>query len=331
MRNIAWKLSAAAVLVAACVLVAGCKRSAPPQPGPATPETAPQLEGRIRVSGAFALYPMMQVWAEKFMKLHPGVRIDVSGGGAGQGMTDALGGLVDIGMVSREIYASEVEKGAFYVPCVTDAVFPTISTSNPQLKELLERGVRKQALADLWINGKNTTWGELAGTDNAEKINLYTRSDACGAADVWALYLARKKQEDLKGTAVPADPGVASAVKNDRLGLGYNNLNFAFNAATGQLVEGIAVLPIDLNENGKIDDEERLTTMDQAITAIRNKVYPSPPARVLNLVTKTKFESPTAEFVRWILGDGQKLALSAGYLPLFPEQLESALKTMSAN
>ncbi len=331
MKHFAWRLSAAAVLAAALVLAAGCKRSEPQTP-PATPTTTiPQLEGRIRVSGAWALYPMMARWAEEFQKLHPGVRIDVSAGGAGKGMADALAGLVEIGMVSREVSAAEVQKGAAYVPVVGDAVFPTISAANPLLaKELATRGVRKQALIDLWIGGKPLTWGDLCGADCAEKVSLYTRSDSCGAAETWAVYLGKKKQEDLKGVGVYGDPGVAEAVKNDHWGLGYNNLNFAFNAKTGQLVEGVAVLPVDLNEDGKIGEGERLTTMAEAIEAIRKGIYPSPPARTLYLVTKTQFQGVTAEFVRWILADGQKLAPEAGYLGLSQEQLAGALKAIPA-
>ena len=46
-----------------------------------------QLSGTISVSGAFALYPMMTVWADEFTKLHPDVQFDVQGGGAGKGIT----------------------------------------------------------------------------------------------------------------------------------------------------------------------------------------------------------------------------------------------------
>ena len=61
------------------------------------------LKGEISFSGAFALYPMVVKWADEFRKLHPNVRIDISGGGAGKGMTDALAKVVDLGMVPREI------------------------------------------------------------------------------------------------------------------------------------------------------------------------------------------------------------------------------------
>ena len=70
------------------------------------------LKGEISFSGAFALYPMVVKWADEFRKLHPNVRIDISGGGAGKGMTDALAKVVDLGMVSREIYEVEAQKGA---------------------------------------------------------------------------------------------------------------------------------------------------------------------------------------------------------------------------
>ena len=35
------------------------------------------LQGTLAISGAFALYPMMTVWAEEFQKIHPDVTFDV--------------------------------------------------------------------------------------------------------------------------------------------------------------------------------------------------------------------------------------------------------------
>jgi phosphate transport system substrate-binding protein len=83
-----------------------------------------ELSGTLTVSGAWALYPMMVRWGEKFGTLHPGVQFDISAGGAGKGMADVLAGAVDIGMVSREIYPEEIEQGAFWVATTMDAVVP---------------------------------------------------------------------------------------------------------------------------------------------------------------------------------------------------------------
>jgi len=104
----------------------------------------------IKVSGAWALYPMMVKWTEEYQKIDPKVRIDVSAGGAGKGMADALGGLVDIGMVSREIFPEEIEQGAFWVSVCKDAVVPTVNENNLVLEDLLKfmciRGLMPAAL-----------------------------------------------------------------------------------------------------------------------------------------------------------------------------------------
>jgi len=285
----------------------------------------------IEVSGAWALYPMMVKWAEEFQKVRPSVRIDVSAGGAGKGMADALAGLVDIGMVSREIFPEEIKKGAFWVSVCKDAVVPTVNKNNPVLDDLLSQGVKKTVFIDIWINGNITTWGEVVGKPEVtDPINLFTRSDACGAAETWAKYLGRK-QEDLGKFAVGVygDPGLADAVKNNRLGMGYNNVNYAYDEKTKKPIEGIIIIPLDLNENGLVDENENFYgTKDELVNAIATGVYPSPPARNLNLVTKDVFVGLAKEFVMWILSDGQQYALETGYIPLSQEKCSEELEKL---
>jgi phosphate transport system substrate-binding protein len=278
---------------------------------------AAEIEGTIRVSGAFALYPMMVKWAEEYQKLHPKVKIEVSAGGAGKGMTDALAGLVDIGMVSRDIYPEEITKGAFYVIVTKDAVVAIINADNPVINDILTKGITKQTFYNMFVAGNVTTWGQVVGRpDVTDKINVYTRSDACGAADNWAKYLG-SKQEDLRGIGVYGDPGVVEVVKKDRLGIVYSNIAYSYDMKTKAQADGISVVPIDVNENGRIDsDEDFYKSMDQIGQAILSDRYPTPPARVENLVTKGKFTGVTKEFVKWILTDGQKFVQEAGYVPL---------------
>jgi phosphate transport system substrate-binding protein len=301
-----------------------CNRSDPGPP--ATP--GGELQGKIRVSGAWALYPMMVKWAEEFQKIHPKVRIDLSAGGAGKGVADALSGLVDIGMVSREIKPEEIKQGVLYIPVVKDAVFPVINADNPMSSILLKKGIKKQTFIDLWINGKTLTWGGIAGTNSKHKVQVYTRSDSCGAAETWAQYLGGKKQEDLEGIGVYGDPGLAEAVRKDALGIGYNNLNYAFDAKSGLPVAGLQIIPIDVNENGKVDAEENLSQKSLAIKAVASGAYPSPPARDLYLVTKGEFKGIAGEFVKWILKDGQKYTHEVGYINLSKEQLDKILSRL---
>jgi phosphate transport system substrate-binding protein len=289
-----------------------------------------QLKGTIRVSGAWALYPMMVRWAEEYNKINPEMRIDISAGGAGKGAADALAGLTDMGMVSREVKAEEVRQGAFFIAVVKDAVFPTVSANNPAAREIFTKtGIRKDVFIDLWVHGKSITWGEIAGgKPSLGKVQVYTRSDSCGAAETWAAYLGGKNQEDLKGVGVYGDPGVADAVKKDSFAIGFNNLNYAYDSKTGVPVAGLQVPPVDVNENGKIDPDEDLSTKEKAIKAVMSGVYPSPPARALYIITKEQFKGPAGTFAKWILTDGQKYVEEVGYIRLPDAQIKEMLKRL---
>jgi len=175
-----------------------------------------------------------------------------------------------------------------------------------------------------------TTWGQVVGRPEiGDEIHTYTRSDSCGAAETWAIYLGGR-QEDLKGVGVYGDPGLAEAVKNDRLGIGYNNINYAYDAKTGGPIEGIVIVPIDLDEDGQVDENEDFYgTRDEIVEAIATGAYPSPPARELNLVTKEKFTGTVKEYVEWILTEGQKYALETGYVPLSRERSAEELEKLN--
>jgi phosphate transport system substrate-binding protein len=281
----------------------------------------------ISVSGAFALFPMMTVWAEQYSAINPNIRFDVQGGGAGKGMTDVLAGAVDIAMVSREIKPEEAEQGAFGVPVTIDAVVPTANADNPHLAELLATGLTPESAAAIWIGQTTTTWGQLLGTDATEAITVYTRSDASGAGEVWSKFQGGTAQEDLKGTAVNGDPGLAEAVRQDTLGIGYNNIGFAYNLETGAQLDGLVVIPLDLNGDGAISaDESFYNTKDAIAAAIAARTFPYPPARELYLVTKGEPDPAIVEFYRWILSDeGQAMVPDAGYVNLNAEQISAAL------
>ena len=282
--------------------------------------------GSLSLSGAWALYPLAIRWQEEFQKTHPGAMIDVQAGGAGKGIADALAGVVDIGMVSREINPAEVEKGAFALAVAKDAVVATISAKNPLRAEILQRGLKREDLAAIWIGGAATTWERLLGRAGKTPIHVFTRSDACGAAETWAAYLGGH-QEDLGGVGVYGDPGLAEAVRRDPLAVGFNNVNFAFDAKTLRPVAGLEICPIDLDGNGRIDPAERIyATRDDVVRAIASGVYPSPPARDLYFVVKGRPREPLlAEFLAWVLTEGQKYVGEMGYIAVGPDRIAAGL------
>lgn len=280
----------------------------------------------ISVSGAFALFPMMTVWTEEYSKLNPAVKFDVQAGGAGKGMTDVLSGAADIAMLSREARAEELDQGAVLTPVTIDAVVGVVNANNPHLKTLLTTGLTPKIGRGIWIDGDVTTWGQWLGDGSQETINVYTRADASGAGEMWAKYLGGQSQEELKGTAVNGDPGLAEAVRQDPLGIGFNNIGFAYDQTTGQPIAGLQIVPLDLNGDGRIlDDENFYGSRTELIKAIGAQTYPFPPARVLYLVTKGKPGPEITNFYHWVLTDGQAFVSEAGYVALTERQIQEAL------
>ncbi|MGA7193778.1 MAG: substrate-binding domain-containing protein [Anaerolineales bacterium] len=337
MKNMFFKLFSLVVVgmlaLTACGSPATATPAVPAAPQPASASTvaaptAQPLSGTINISGAFALYPMMTVWAADFTKLNPGVQFNVQAGGAGKGMTDALAGAVDIGMVSRDIQPAEVAKGAYWVPVAKDAVFPVISGQNPVLAALMAKGISPATFKKIFITGEITTWGQVVGNpQDTDAIHVYTRSDSAGAADEWALFCGGKVQADILKTAigVNGEPALVDTVIKDPLGIAYSNLNSVFDVTSGNLVTGAAVPPIDINGTGQITPDEVYKTTADAVNAVATSKYPSPPARFENLVTKGKPTGVVQAFILWILTDGQKDLSQAGYVPLTADQQTAAL------
>ncbi|MBQ6238716.1 MAG: PstS family phosphate ABC transporter substrate-binding protein [Bacteroidales bacterium] len=282
-----------------------------------------ELNGNISISGAFALYPLAVKWSEEFQKMHPGVRIDLSAGGAGKGMTDVLADVVDLGMVSREVYDAELEKGAVPFATAKDAVVITINADNPFAGELMKKGISKETATKIWITGEDVSWGQVLGTNDATPVHVYTRSDACGAAETFAMWMGHK-QEDLRGTAVFGDPGLASAVQADKLAVGLNNIGYAYDEKSRKPNPGLLVVPIDRDNDGVISSDEYFyDTKDDFIAAVSENKYPSPPARDLYLVSHGVPTNPVVvAFLEYVLGDGQCHNVPTGYIGIDEEKLQ---------
>ena len=302
------------LLALTALFSAGCRVGSDSK-GPA--QEVSNLKGSISVSGAFALYPLAVQWGNEFQEQNPDVRVDISAGGAGKGMTDVINGMVDFAMMSRDIYPDERDKGAVDFIVGRDAVVPDINSANPLLSEILAHGMTADDARKFWITGEYKTWGDFLGNGDTHPVHVYTRSDACGAAQTWAAWFDAT-QEDLGGTAVYGDPGIAKAVQDDIWGIGFNNMAYAYDAATHRPLEGLVIPPVDLNGDGRITPEEDYyATKEDLIEAIKNNLYPAPPCRNLYLVSKgVPQDSAATAFLQYIITAGQGLNEPAGYVSI---------------
>lgn len=297
----------------------GCQ-SPPAAPPPST------LTGELSLSGAWALYPLAVRWADAFMALHPGVRLHVAAGGSGRGAVDVLDGFVDLGMLSRAPSAEEVARGAWALPVARDAVVIIASDDNPALEELRARGISRREAAALYGGGRaDPNWAMLAPATGTAPLRAYTRADACGTDEVLATWLGLDP-DALAGVGVFGDPGLAEVVRRDPWGLGYTNASTAYDPGGGRPISGLAVLPVDLDDDDAIATDEAacadLPALDAAAAAGR---YPAGLVRDLFLVTRGTPEDPLLRaFLEWVVGDGQAVVAKAGHIALSPEALAGA-------
>ncbi|MFC3197430.1 PstS family phosphate ABC transporter substrate-binding protein [Parapedobacter deserti] len=281
----------------------------------------------VSISGAFALYPLVVLWSEAFKAIHPNVRFNISAGGAGKGIADALSGMVDIGLVSREVHPQEYDRGAFVIHVARDAVVGTVNSSNPNLAAILQRGFKRAELERVFLSGNVSKWDQVNPYFSNDNLHVYVRSDAAGAAETWAAYFG-KSQEDLKGVGIFGDPGIVQAIKENPLAIGFSNISFVYDLKTRKQAPGIRIIPIDLDGDGTICPAENFyDDIDSLTLAVAGNRYPSPPSRNLSFLMKGKPDDIVlTEFIKFVLTqDSQSILLENGYIPLNDELLAEEL------
>ena len=154
---------------------------------------ADQLTGKLVVTGASTLAPLIAEIGKRFENLHPKVRIDVQSGGSSRGVADARQGLADIGMVSRAMKDEEKDLHAF--PIARDGVGIILHKGNPV-----------QVLADEHVvaiyTGKITNWKEVGGKD--APITVVNKAEGRSTLEVFLHYF-KLKNTDVKAQVVIGD------------------------------------------------------------------------------------------------------------------------------
>ena len=92
---------------------------------------------KITIKGSDTMVILAQKWAEVYMKSHPEVNLQVTGGGSGVGITALINGTTDICNASRPMKQTEIEKlKARYntlgveIPCARDGVTIFLNEAN---------------------------------------------------------------------------------------------------------------------------------------------------------------------------------------------------------
>lgn len=112
------------------------------------------LSGTVKIAGSSSITPVMEKLKEAYVALNPNVEIQIQQSDSTTGVTNTIDGLCDIGMASRELKDSELEKGVVATEICLDGIAVIVHIDSP-----LENLTSQQVL-DIYT-GKITSFSEV--------------------------------------------------------------------------------------------------------------------------------------------------------------------------
>lgn len=298
------KFLAPFLVIISLLLLAGCGHNEPGATGQAG-DTASQMQS-IKVGGSSTLAPVIAQCANDFteeyktwnkvnseMPEEP-IVIFVSTGGSGFGVNSTLDGVVDIGMVSREIKDEEKEKmpeGNIF-KLGSDALTISVHPENPvmQIKPDLTTEEIKRIFA-----GEIKTWQELDAQLPDGPVVLAIRDLGGGASQVFDELVMKGTPVSKEAIQLPSMGALAGKVMENRNAVGYVSFGLV------KQNEGkLGVLKVD-----------GVTPTLETISDGEYKI-----ARPLLLITKDAPNAREQLFINYLLSEkGLKVVEEMGFVP----------------
>ena len=293
-----------------------------------SPDTSLSHQQSIKISAAYALSPLVKTWTEEFSEVHPDIQFNLQTIGSGYGIPEVLAEKVDFAMISS-LPPSDLDSALWFVPVAKLFVVPVVNSQNPYLAKLKKTGLKRDDLVTLFSGKSTVNWGDLLGNGNKDKIEAFIRSDEAGSTEVLARYLWLEPGE-IKGTGVNGEIEMLSAIKDDIHSIGYINFVYTYNFEKKTFNEDITIIPLDLNQNGELDNNEDFyfdyATLQRAMWLGK---YPCLLNRELFIISKGKPSTmETVEFLKWILTEGQKCVSDEGYIELHSHVIRCGLNCL---
>ncbi len=268
------------------LIIAGCAKGPGGESGPKT----------VTIKGSDTMVILGQRWAETYMGEHPGVHIQVTGGGSGTGIAALINGGTDICEASRPMKDSEkgqvkARRGMDVVetPVALDGVAIYVHQSNPVpfLTEAQLKGV---------YTGRIASWDMVGG--QPRKIVAYSRENNSGTYVFFKEHVLGNEDYAREVQTLPGTAAIVNAVSKDLASIGYGGIAYA---------SGIRAVPVK-----KDADSE---AVHPSLETVQNGRYPL--SRNLYFYTAGEPSGEAKSFVAWVLSpEGQKICEAVGYYPL---------------
>jgi phosphate transport system substrate-binding protein len=172
----------------------------------------------VIIAGSTSVQPFAEVLAQDYMASHPGVTIDVQGGGSAAGIMATQSGTTDIGMSSRNLQGNETS--LWSIEIARDGLAIIINPKNPIVNLTL------QQVADIY-DGKITNWSELGGKKS--DIDVFTREDGSGTRSSFESLVMGKNQIMARAMVENSNGAIRQLVADDAAAIGFISLGLVDN------------------------------------------------------------------------------------------------------
>lgn len=251
----------------------------------------------ITIKGSDTMVILNQKWAQEYMKKHPDVNIQVTGGGSGTGIAALRNNTTDIAAASRLIKPKEIQdflvnsgiKPIQYKTCL-DGVAVFVNASNPLTE------ISLPTLGKIF-RGEITNWKQVGGSD--QPIVLYSRESNSGTYAFFKEEVLLEKDFSPRAQTLAGTAALIDAISKDVKGIGYGGIGYS---------HGVKALKLRRTES----DVATAPTQEN----VEGGIYPL--SRSLNFYLNPRSTDPEIEkFVKWVRSaEGQKIVALVGYYPL---------------
>jgi phosphate transport system substrate-binding protein len=315
----------------------------------------PLLAATTTLNGAGATfpYPMYSKWFSDYNKLHPDVQINYQSIGSGGGIRQVLAGTVEFGasdgpMTDEQLGQAKVK--ILHIPTVLGAVVPAYNV--PGVTGEIK--FTPDVLANIFL-GKITAWNDPAIAKANPGVNfpnqpiiVLHRSDGSGTSYIFTDYLSKVSKEWEsqvgKGTSVKwptglggkGNEGVAGQIRQLTGSIGYVELIYAVqNKIPYGLIKNAAGNFIKASLESVTEAAASVKNMPAdfrvSITNAPGKdAYPISSFTWLLIPVQAKNPANgkmLADFLTWMVNDGQKTTKDLTYAPL-PDSVAEKVKTV---
>ena len=238
----------------------------------------------ISIAGSTTVLPVAQAVAEEYMNQNSNADIQVSGGGSGVGATSVIGGTADIGMLSRDLKASEKEGNTLKEFVVGKDGIALVGHPSNTVSDLSLEQVKAI------YQGEITNWKEVGGADL--KIVLIGRDSSSGTREFFTEFVLDKEDAAKDMQELNSNGAVAQAVSITPGAIGYVSLEYVDDSLKAFSIGGVA------------------PTVDNVISGIYEINRP------LLMVTNGEPEGLAADYLAFILSEeGQQILKDSGFIP----------------